>query len=766
MDFRTRYTFDVTKDLLGKGESARVYRAKDTLLDRMVALKFYTTNATGNFQILNEIKKAISLEHPNICKYYNVEVLSSRNIIGEEERTEVGIMEYLEAGDFKSFTAAHPEFIDKLLLDVLNGLNYLHNEGIIHRYLKPQNILIKMVNGKPVAKITDFRNSKLLNENVADLDALPATIEYIAPEQFNPKKYGINGKAATNLDLWSFGLIVYEAVNAAPLFGSRSAGVSAEQIMSNILNDDYGAKLEAVPAKYRSILKLCLVKEATKRVQSAAELISLLNDGASQSGPNVFVTQQAVHPQVIMADRTEFTAELHYQQEEQQMVPDVPESINELEIVTPDAEAAPLTDVPLPANQKRKIPEKTKSVVQPVAADADLKNSTTHTDQRLADDAGITNKSKDLTGTRNPFETSDVRAYATEDFVPARAEEPRKAAKPGKFDVREPRVPFVRKPVQASGSRKGEKPNASRKAIAIGFLLIALFTAVVLYRSDKNPDAAKAGRGAGSGLDQSLASIAPQMVEVTGGVFLMGFDGKGATEPEKPVHPVLVSDFSLGKYEVTVGEFRKFVAATGYQTTAEKEGSTYIYTNEGSRKAAVNWRYDVNGNMIDSAQANLPVVHISWYDAVAYCNWLSEKTNKKFRLPTEAEWEYATVGGKKGNIFNFNGGESLSDISWNGENAANKYHQVGGKKPNELGLFDMIGNVYEWCADWYDESAYRSGKAENPTGPNSGDKKVIRGGSWYREGGSEYYRPTIRFLLDPKERGAKVGFRVCTSNSK
>jgi sulfatase modifying factor 1 len=276
----------------------------------------------------------------------------------------------------------------------------------------------------------------------------------------------------------------------------------------------------------------------------------------------------------------------------------------------------------------------------------------------------------------------------------------------------------------------------------------------------------QAGNKTASGKDHPSDSLLPPMVEIPGGVFLMGFDGKGATGPEQPVHPVLVSDFSLGKYEVTIGDFRKFVAATGYKTTAEKEGSTFIYDNGSSKKAAVNWRHDINGNLVDLAQANLPVVHVSWYDAVAYCNWLSEKTKRQCRLPTEAEWEYATLGGKRGNIFSFNSGNNLSDISWNGENAENTYHRVGGKKPNELGLFDMIGNVYEWCSDWYDPNAYRSAKAENPAGPSSGDKKVIRGGSWYREGDGEYYRPTLRFLLDPNERGAKVGFRVCISSDK
>src|SRR5919205_235555 len=145
MDFQQRYVFDPQTDLLGKGGFSKVYRATDTLLERTVALKFFTANAADKYQILNEIKRAIRFEHPNLCKYYDVAVLSSVNILGETERTEVGIMEYIDAGDFKTFTKNNPEYIDKLLVDVLKGLAYLHKHGIVHRDLKPQNILIKMV---------------------------------------------------------------------------------------------------------------------------------------------------------------------------------------------------------------------------------------------------------------------------------------------------------------------------------------------------------------------------------------------------------------------------------------------------------------------------------------------------------------------------------------------------------------------------------------------------------------------------------------------
>lgn len=277
MDFQTRYIFNPQADFLGKGGFSRVYRATDTLLERTVALKFFTSDVSEKYQVLNEIKKVIRCEHPNLCKYYDVALLSSTNMIGELERTEVGIMEYLDSGDFKHFVRDNPSFIDKLFVDILKGLSYLHKKGIVHRDLKPQNILIQMSDGEPVAKITDFGISKVVDGENSNNDssALMGTIEYMAPEQFNPKKYGINGRIATNLDLWSYGLMVYETIMQESMFGSRSSGISAEQVMSNILSNTTLEKIENLPERYKQVVARCLVKEASERAQVADELIEI-----------------------------------------------------------------------------------------------------------------------------------------------------------------------------------------------------------------------------------------------------------------------------------------------------------------------------------------------------------------------------------------------------------------------------------------------------------------------------------------------------------
>ena len=144
MDFKNRYQYNSKTDLLGRGGFATVYKANDTLLNRVVALKFFTNSGgTNKHTLIQEISRAISLEHPNLCRYYDAAVLESVNLHGETETTEVGVMEYIDSGELKPYLTKNPQHMDKLLTDVLHGLSYLHKHGIIHRDLKPQNILIK-----------------------------------------------------------------------------------------------------------------------------------------------------------------------------------------------------------------------------------------------------------------------------------------------------------------------------------------------------------------------------------------------------------------------------------------------------------------------------------------------------------------------------------------------------------------------------------------------------------------------------------------------
>jgi len=260
----------------------------------------------------------------------------------------------------------------------------------------------------------------------------------------------------------------------------------------------------------------------------------------------------------------------------------------------------------------------------------------------------------------------------------------------------------------------------------------------------------------------------PDMALIPAGSFMMGSDE--GEDNEKPVHEVYVDAFYLDKYEVTVAQFKKFVEVTGHKTDAEKEGSSYAWSGTNwEEKKGINWRHDAEGKSIGSNNMNHPVIHVSWNDAKAYAQW-AEK-----RLPTEAEWEYAARCGNKGYKYSWGNGnpvgkkggniadEALKRVFknhtiWEGYNDGYVFTApVGSFEPNDFGLYDMTGNVWEWCEDWYDENYYSTSPKQNPKGPDSGTMRVLRGCAWNYN--PNYLRAANRNRYVPFYRDDVVGFR-------
>jgi formylglycine-generating enzyme required for sulfatase activity len=227
----------------------------------------------------------------------------------------------------------------------------------------------------------------------------------------------------------------------------------------------------------------------------------------------------------------------------------------------------------------------------------------------------------------------------------------------------------------------------------------------------------------------------PEMIFVEGGSFLMG-SADGEPE-ERPVHKVTISGFYIGKYEITVGEYMEFCKATGHALPETPK-----------------WGWE---------DKRRPVVNVSWNDANAYCNWLSEKTGFRFRLPTEAEWEYAARGGKKTKKYRYAGSNKLEEVGWFDQNSSKQAQPVGTKEPNELGIYDMSGNVWEWVNDWYSDEYYAKSPDKDPPGPTGGFMRVMRSGSWINY--FEDNRIALRISNLPKETGPFYGFRIALSAS-
>jgi serine/threonine protein kinase len=276
-----RYDYYPVVDLIGKGGFSRVYKAFDQKLSRWVALEIYKTSEfSDRYSPIAEIKRVINLDHSNICRYLDIEEIEKVNPFGETEKIQVCVMELLDSGNFSEYfnnTGRDLNVMKKLLQDVLHGISYLHKNGIIHRDIKPANILIKKTVEGPVAKITDFGISKLsdsVNNNTSS--ALIVSIPYMAPEQLNAKKYGINEKISSNLDLWSLGVTIYEVITGKVLFKNNEQD-SSEQIMANIMAPELPDKINELSEPFRTIVTYCMIKNANERAQKTEELLVILN---------------------------------------------------------------------------------------------------------------------------------------------------------------------------------------------------------------------------------------------------------------------------------------------------------------------------------------------------------------------------------------------------------------------------------------------------------------------------------------------------------
>lgn len=196
-----------------------------------------------------------------------------------------------------------------------------------------------------------------------------------------------------------------------------------------------------------------------------------------------------------------------------------------------------------------------------------------------------------------------------------------------------------------------------------------------------------------------LSRLSADMVYISGGTFSMGATAEqsdGAETDEMPAHQVRVNSFSLCKHEVTQEE----------------------------------WQYVMGSNPSKSVGSRKPVEMVSWNECQEFISKLNSLTGKNYRLPTEAEWEYAARGGSRSSGYRFSGSNSIGSVAWYEGNSGEHTHDVMTKSPNELGLYDMSGNVREWCSDRYSDQYYDNSPSSNPQGPSSGDRRVNRGGAW------------------------------------
>ena len=270
---------------------------------------------------------------------------------------------------------------------------------------------------------------------------------------------------------------------------------------------------------------------------------------------------------------------------------------------------------------------------------------------------------------------------------------------------------------------------------------------------------------------QAASAPSPNFVLIRGGEFIMGSPANEVgRQNDENQHRVKLGDFYMSKYPVTVAEFRKFIEATNFRTDAEKQGGSAIVSNSKVEyKTGVNWRHGVSGLLRPQSEDNHPVLHVSWNDAVVYSQWMSKITGKRFRLPTEAEREYASRAGSR---TPFNTGDNITpaqanyDGNYSYNNQKGEYRAntvpVNALPPNAWGLYNMHGNVFEWCSDLYGAAYYdecnAAGIVTSPSGPAIGARRVLRGGAWNDV--AQHCRSAYRNHFTPDSRGSNVSFRL------
>ena len=267
--------------------------------------------------------------------------------------------------------------------------------------------------------------------------------------------------------------------------------------------------------------------------------------------------------------------------------------------------------------------------------------------------------------------------------------------------------------------------------MSVRFIIVFLFFLPdVLYAQNRTATTRRKNIQVNDTLSQKQIRVFSKMLEnmifVDGGTFIMGTENNDyrQNQDNTPAHLVEIEPFFICRYEVTQDE----------------------------------WELVTGSNPSEFQGANLPVENISWEDCQVFINKLNDMTGMDFRLPSEAEWEYAAQGGKYSLHYNYAGSEYPKSVAWYADNSKAKTHQVGKKRPNELGIYDMSGNVSEWCRDYYEFSFYQHSPSLNPTGPEKGQNKVVRGGAWMMN--ENYINIKYRAVYPTNEKNSSIGLRL------
>lgn len=673
---------------IGRGGLGIVYRALQKSLDMPVAIKVLMQEFTTTPLLLkcfrDEARLAARLDHPNIVRILNH---------SEKQGVHFIAMEWVDGADLRKIILRDgPLPVDTVITWmklVAEALDYIHEEGMVHRNLKTANILI---GNDGEVKLTDFGFARI-NESAkfnhparalwsAREAEISGPVQFMSPEQIKEKPVDHRS------DIYSFGVVLYQCLTGRLPFQSDSDYATKNKIV--LEPPTYPRHRRAgIPVKMEKVILHCMRKDPKNRYQNCRELLVALEAVTDPS------------------------------------IPDEPEEMEE-----PGAVAAGPEDLKSPVPVVRKpllalLPEIASTPLFKKAAAA------------LVSVAAVLSliwaaqPHKDFQ--QNPIPSGNdalpeipVARPSMEDSARVIVEKAKDFERQGQSEANkknfEKAIPPYQRAVEYYRQASGLLPNDASLRLALSKATGAL------------TKAKKALNEAGAQTEKRKW-LGIELVGLKGGRFKMGDTFNAGDSDERPVHDVQSRGFRMSKCEITNAQYDSFCVATNRPLLKDNKRG-----------------------------ANLPAANVSWHEAEAFCKWLGTRTAATVRLPTEAEWEYAArARGKELRWSGTSNADSLKFYARFDGSSTNGPSPVGQDlNANANGLYDMSGNVGEWCSDWYKKSYYndcqKEGLVPNPAGPSNGEKRLVRGGS--ARSSIRDARCANRDAEKPNKRDPFIGFRI------